>query len=595
MRSERSDRVTGQPFGPSQREREAGPLSLAHCGRLAAICLSTLASGVCQAQTVETVRTNAAAYLLKNQRPDGTWRTSSPDLTVLTTATAVEALLSAGVSRTNPSVAAAAAWLGSASGRSVDSEARRIAALHRFGVRSASLAAGLRGLGQPSDLGVGWGSYKGYRASFPDTALAMGALRLSPDATWNSSNLPQVLACQLLSAQRASTQGTREGWSPLPATISAPPQGRIASAAHMNASHLIATALTVFELEATRASFALGTSITCAATGNTYNAVDARNAAVDWMIAARRRSDGGFGEEATSSTFETAVVYRALAAARPAATQTTDARNYLLQRALQNGSFENDVLVTAMVLQALPPASVPLADADKDGLPDEVEQAQGTATNPGIADGRNLVQGAGDAQPGRTVPGFYAWLKVNQGVALGLPAIAGAGPSTRYGLVAGALPKGVSLDSAGVLSGIALETGSVTFAYGLYDQPGRLLDSRLAQITVTANVTIRLTSARRFARLGQPPTLTATLTPASATGAIEFCIRTCSGADLLGTVTLSGGTAALTSYTLSRGSWRVYARFTGSGSFDPETSLPIVQFIGAGPGQFVYDLISGAD
>ena len=66
-------------------------------------------------------------------------------------------------------------------------------------------------------------------------------------------------------------------------------------------------------------------------------------------------------------------------------------------------------------------------------------------------------------------------------------------------------------------------------------------------------------------------TFTATVT-SGATGSVEFL----DGVTVIGTSTLSGGTAALTINSLSAGTHSITAHYLGDGTYDPSTSSPPV-------------------
>jgi hypothetical protein len=74
---------------------------------------------------------------------------------------------------------------------------------------------------------------------------------------------------------------------------------------------------------------------------------------------------------------------------------------------------------------------------------------------------------------------------------------------------------------------------------------------------------------------GQSVTFTATVTPSGATGSVGFY----DGKKLLGTRTLSGGTASLSTSNLSAGSHSITAKYNGDANFNGSTSAVLTQTV----------------
>ena len=91
--------------------------------------------------------------------------------------------------------------------------------------------------------------------------------------------------------------------------------------------------------------------------------------------------------------------------------------------------------------------------------------------------------------------------------------------------------------------------------------------------------TVALVSSANPATFGAPVTLTATVTPPSATGKVTFY----NGVSILGTATLSGGTAALATVVNVTGSRLLTARYLGDGQNPPAISLPITVTVNSVP------------
>ena len=81
--------------------------------------------------------------------------------------------------------------------------------------------------------------------------------------------------------------------------------------------------------------------------------------------------------------------------------------------------------------------------------------------------------------------------------------------------------------------------------------------------TMQSKTTVSLTSQSQSTSYGQPVTLTASLSPAAATGTVQFT----DGATNIGSATLSGGSAALTVSTLASGTHQIVATYSGDGVY----------------------------
>jgi hypothetical protein len=90
--------------------------------------------------------------------------------------------------------------------------------------------------------------------------------------------------------------------------------------------------------------------------------------------------------------------------------------------------------------------------------------------------------------------------------------------------------------------------------------------------------TVSLTSSQNPSVLGQPLTLTATVTPGS-TGKVTFY----EGVDVLGTSTLSGSTAAFTTRLLPAGTGKLRAHYLGDAAHTPGNSASLTHTVMAQP------------
>ncbi|MCC6474188.1 MAG: hypothetical protein IT514_10630 [Burkholderiales bacterium] len=120
---------------------------------------------------VETARARGLAWLLTNQRGDGSWA-ALPSLAVQSTAAAIEAYRNAGI-QNGTSLAASLSWMGAATPHSVDGKARQLR-VFQFPATNIGQMAG--GLVRSRNAYETWGSLPGYGTNVADTALALQSL-----------------------------------------------------------------------------------------------------------------------------------------------------------------------------------------------------------------------------------------------------------------------------------------------------------------------------------------------------------------------------------------------------------------------------------
>lgn len=113
--------------------------------------------------------------------------------------------------------------------------------------------------------------------------------------------------------------------------------------------------------------------------------------------------------------------------------------------------------------------------------------------------------------------------------------------------------------------------------------PAALIPGTFAARIVAAlqNSTTRLSVSPATSAPGQPVTLTAAVTPTSATGTVTFA----DGASTLGSAALSGGTATLTLSTLAAGTHSIIATYSGDAANGPSTSNAVTVTVGVPPPQ----------
>lgn len=409
----------------------------------------------------DSARNKGAAWLVKQQRGDGSWANASGDLGVQATAAALLALKNGGLAN-SPTFGTASGWLANADADSIDSIARKIEALAAAGMPGAAQTEADRLYALRSlSASATWGGYGGSGVDYLDTALGLTALRVG-DAGYGSKaaaptgNTLVGALCDLATA-RISVASGKQAW---PATKAATNQS-----AGQGRPSVVATTLVLNELrgmqKAVGASFS---SVTCNSVSYTFATL--QNEAQAWLLD-QQNADGGFGEQRTdgskgnSSILVTALAYRALnSQTTPPQPQTGNAQTWLLaQQDSTSGGWHNDPLVTAQVLSVLPAAAgAQLVDTDHDGIPDLVETPLGSNQN--IADARNQVGSPTLAVSGVTTTSFAVSATSGQAFTYSL------GGSTSFVLVSGSLPPGLSLNPAtGQISGTPTQAGSYSFDY----------------------------------------------------------------------------------------------------------------------------------
>lgn len=340
--------------------------SLAVC-----IVLITLPVHAATQQEIDAAWNGGLAWLLQHQNPDGSWG-SVEGAKIMATAEALQAFNKAGVK--NYAYAAGLAWLAAAKTESVDSLARKIAALAQAGIQTDSLVNQLLdGKNQES----AWGTYKKFDVSFPDTALAMRAVRVTAlNSAIAQTHIKDAL--ELVLDYQLPTSPDTGSWTyypRYPLLASQLVNGR--------GSSLVATSYNLIEVEAGIVELGLSNL-----GGNSL--ADGRDSGKAWLLS-QQNADGGFGGISASSILETTLAFKALYTIDPLNSSTIAAIDFLIaqQDQIDNG-WSSDALQTAAALAAFPlPSSVPLLDTDGDGIPDGVETLLGT--DPLTPDSRDLL------------------------------------------------------------------------------------------------------------------------------------------------------------------------------------------------------------
>ena len=316
---------------------------------------------------IDASRVNVIAWLITSQKGDGSWR-GTEGSTIQSTSAAVQALYNAGV--TDFSYSRGLGWLANTEALNVDALSRQIIAMSNAGMDTQEK---LETLLAWRNRESSWGAYDKYSTSFPDTSLASSAIRSDSITFATETNDLLNAICEIVEAQKTGNASTAGSWSYTPALNTS-----LASSA---SGAVLPTAYNLLEISA---YVDLGyTSRNCDGTIYDFNTVI--NSGVNWLLTQRLNiADGSFGDDGVSSVLDTALAYLAISEIAPSDPSLMTAQDFIINTQSTNGSWSDDVLVSAIVATTFP--SAVLTDTDDDGLPDAVELNLGT--DPTVDDSR---------------------------------------------------------------------------------------------------------------------------------------------------------------------------------------------------------------
>ena len=135
------------------------------------------------------------------------------------------------------------------------------------------------------------------------------------------------------------------------------------------------------------------------------------------------------------------------------------------------------------------------------------------------------------------------------------------------------------IDASGVatllISSLSVGAHSIAATYVGNGSYGGSVSPPIAQVVNKADTTTTLTSNRNPSNPGQRVTFKATVSPATATGTVQFF----DGSDLLGSAPVSGGAASFATSNLAAGSHSITAHYIGDDAYNGSTSAVLAQSV----------------
>ncbi|MCR4268815.1 putative Ig domain-containing protein [Nitratireductor sp. ZSWI3] len=147
-----------------------------------------------------------------------------------------------------------------------------------------------------------------------------------------------------------------------------------------------------------------------------------------------------------------------------------------------------------------------------------------------------------------------------------------------YSLVSGALPAGIALSSAGLLSGQATATGTFGFSVQAADVNGNTGETAYTLTVSPSATTTTLQTSASPSTVGDMVTFTASVTSSSGNPLSGTVVFTIDGAGQP-PVAVSGGSASLSTSTLAVGTHTITAAYSGDPGNAASTSAPLTQAV----------------
>jgi hypothetical protein len=121
------------------------------------------------------------------------------------------------------------------------------------------------------------------------------------------------------------------------------------------------------------------------------------------------------------------------------------------------------------------------------------------------------------------------------------------------------------------VSNLPVGSNSLTAVYSGDGADAGSTSAAIVQAVAKANSTTALAGPTSPLNVGQSATFSATITPSTATGTVQFL----DGALAIGTVAVNGGTALFSTTALAAGSHSITAAYSGDGALNPSTSTAV--------------------
>lgn len=409
-------------------------------------------------------QTQAVAWLLKNQNPNGSWG----DQSVAETSEALRALLNAGLSKSF-SYAKGVSWLVNKPNSNVDTLSRKLITLKQAGHDVSLYAAKLKSVrssNQTFNNGINgpWSTYTDSGIDFYSTSLAIEALAIArkTDSLVGESMIHLVFYQDYVDNGKVKTRGSN-GWAHN-SYLAQKVGGDIAVSAQ------VLTALATLKNSSWNGAFEKSMPL-----GTRWLLNQQKSSGAFTIIWAN--SDGAIQDTASSLIALEALRKARVSVATGANTEITKAKNYLKKQQLSNGSWGNSAYKTSLVLRTYPPVTP--TDTDRDGIPNSVELQLGL--NPNQVDDRLINSGNGTNTSVNALPILAEGIRHKSFVY----AINTDAPMPfQVSLSGGSLPNGLTLslsNNAWIIKGVPTKSGQFEFAISIFTEqttiqvPGSIL------------------------------------------------------------------------------------------------------------------------